>query len=319
MAGRCLELWEQLISRSWDYRVSVDELPCGARLIDAGVKAGGSREAGRIITEICHGGLCEASLGIVELGEHILPQITVDSFHPTISAYNIQSGFIIEGQIVSGPIRLLLGNAPAADTVLPCFHSGEAGISVIQSDDLPSNEWALSLAEESSIAPQELCLIVMPLQSIAGVTQIAGRINENVIFTLERSIGYDSSKVKHIIGSAPIAPVAAGQGSNRIPLPDDFLHYAGSVFITIAAEPGEDLQILAEKLCFSSTSIYGRFFHDLLQEAKGNFEDIPDLLNINKVARVAINELTSGRIYRAGKIDLEVISELLLTGSDHGE
>ena len=68
--GTCSKLVQQLIDHAYDYQLHVDKLSCGATMIDAGVAVEGSREAGRILTEICHGGLCSASIDIVELNNY---------------------------------------------------------------------------------------------------------------------------------------------------------------------------------------------------------------------------------------------------------
>lgn len=312
---RSNELVQKLIDHAWDYGLNVRILPCGAKLIDAGVEAGGSFEAGRIITEICHGGLCTASLSLVDMGGIVLPQITVESFHPTISAYDIQAGYIVEGKIVSGPINMYLKKDMLRYKKLSYINKATVGIAIIQSDDIPTNEWVLSLAEQSHLHPKDLCLLVMPMQSIVSATQIAGRMNEDIIFSLEKSISYDSLKVKHIIGSAPICPVTKENFKKRKAYPDDFLHYAAQVFLTLDAKPNEDLQKLTEALCFQSTPIYGEFFSEILDKAKGNFMDIPGLKDINKVAQVTINDFNTGRIYQAGKKNIALLRELLLSVS----
>lgn len=305
--GTCSNLVQQLIDHAYDYKLHVATLSCGATLIDAGVMVEGSRETGRILTEICHGGLCSASIDTVEVNNYILPGITVDSFHPYRSIYRMQFGYILDGRIISGPLRQYLDSESLTDIEFSYGDKADAGIAVIESDDLPSDEWALSLADRSSVTPDNLYLIIAPSTSISGVTQVAGRVNENVMFTMEKSLGYDSRKVRHIIGSVPIAPVSIGKNKERTALPDDFIHYAGSVFITLAADPDDNIQELARNLCFNSTSIYGSSFFDLLAEANGVFEDIPDLLNIFKVARVTVNEINSGKIYTAGKFNYNLL------------
>jgi methenyltetrahydromethanopterin cyclohydrolase len=194
MARRCNGLVSTLIERAWEYGLAVQTLPCGATLIDAGVDALGSFEAGRILIEICHGGLANASLGLTDLGGFLLPQVIVESFHPTISTYGLQASYplsVDEPEIrLSGPIRLYLDKAVAMEN--------PAAIAVIESDRLPGNEVALALAERSNLPPRSLTLIVVPGWSVVGAVQIAGRVNESVIFTLEESLKVNSQKVKHM-------------------------------------------------------------------------------------------------------------------------
>jgi methenyltetrahydromethanopterin cyclohydrolase len=277
-------------------------------LIDAGVDVLGSFEAGRILIEICHGGLANASLGLTDIGGTLLPQVTVESFRPTISTYGLQASYPLStdepGVRLSGPIRLYLDGAVVMEN--------PAAIAVIESDHLLDDEFALALAERSNLSPQSLTLIVVPGWSVVGAVQIAGRVNESVIFTLEESLKVDSRKVKHMIGQAPVCPVSQiDSPEEKRPYPDDFIHYAGEVVLTLLASPEDDLERLAHLLSFASTSIYGSLFHDVLAVAGGIFEAIPDLIHINKPAQVTIEDLSTGRAAHAGVKDVALLTSLL--------
>jgi methenyltetrahydromethanopterin cyclohydrolase len=297
-----------LIERAWEYGLVVQTLPCGATLIDAGVDVLGSFEAGRILIEICHGGLANTSLGLTDIGGFLLPQVTVESFHPTISTYGLQASYPLsadEPEVrLSGPIRLYLDGEVAMEN--------PAAIAVIESDHLLDDEVALALAARSNLPPQSLTLIVVPGCSVVGAVQIAGRVNESVIFTLEESLKVDSRKVVQMIGQAPVCPVSRiGSPEEKRPYPDDFIHYAGEVVFTLLASPEDDLERLAHLLSFASTSIYGSLFHDVLAAADGIFEAIPDLIHINKPAQVTIEDLSTGRAAHAGAKDVALLTALL--------
>ena len=311
IARRCGELVHILLDRVWEYGLFVHTLPCKATLIDAGFDVPGSFEAGRILIEICHGGLANASFDITDLGGFILPQITVESLNPLLSTYRLQASYPLSanepGIRVSGPIRLCLdGDLPAKDGI---------GLAVIEADSLPADAVALDLAEKSGIPPRMLTLIAAPIVSVVGATQIAGRVNESVIFTMKESLNVDPYPVKHIIGRAPVCPVSGGGSpiENRL-YPDDFIHYAGMAFLTVDDFPDDGLDELAYQLSFESASIYGRLFCDVLREAGGVFEKIPNLNDINKPAQITINHLSSGRVSRAGKMDVKRLVEFLEGG-----
>jgi len=137
-------------------------------------------------------------------------------------------------------------------------------------------------------------------------------LNECVVFTLAESIHFDLSKVRHTVGQAPICPV--GRAAQKRPYPDDFIHYAGKVTLIVAADPGDDLKSLAHRLTFASTPIYGTFFHELLAQAGGVFENIPGVIDINKPAQVTINDLVTGRTVHAGALDIARLAALLAGG-----
>ena len=308
IARRSGELTRILIDHAWEYGLSVQDLPCKATLVNAGFGVSGSFEAGHLLIEICHGGLANASLDLVDLGGIILPRVSVESLHPLLSAYGLQASYPLSedelGIRVSGPIRMYMeADLPAKDAI---------GIAVIESDCLPSDAVALHLAEKSGIPPQMLTLIAAPIASVVGATQIAGRVNESVIFTMKESLNVDPHIVKHIIGRAPVCPVSKDSSpTEKRPYPDDFIHYGGSALLTVDDFPDDNLDELAYQLAFESASIYGRLFYDVLREAGGIFEKIPNLNDINKPAQITINHLSSERVSHAGKVEAERLVDLL--------
>ena len=306
IADRSIALVHLLRDRADEYGLSVRTLPCGAMLIDTGVEASGSFTAGLRLIELCHGGLASAALGLVDLSGFVLPQVTVESLHPVFSTYRLQASYPVSADTpeirVCGPIRLWLDQTVTGDSPLP-------GVVVIESDRLPDDTMALIIAERSGLPPQSLTLIVAPATSLVGATQIAGRVNECVIFTLAESIHFDVDKVRHIVGQAPICPV--GRSAQEQPYPDDFIHYAGKAMLALTAAPEDDLESLVHQLTFASTPIYGTFFYELLAQAGGVFENIPELIDINKPAQVTINDLATGRTVHAGSPDIARLVAIL--------
>ncbi len=310
IADRSTALVHLLRDRADEYGLSVRTLPCGAMLIDTGVEAPGSFAAGLRLIELCHGGLASAALGLVDLSGFVLPQVTVESLHSAFSTYRLQASYPVSADApeirVCGPIRLWLDRVVTDESSIP-------GIAVIESDRLPDDAMVRIIAERSGLSPQSLTLIVAPATSLVGATQIAGRVNECVIFTLAESIHFDLNKVGHIVGQVPICPV--GQAAQKRPYPDDFIHYAGKVMITLTAAPEDDLESLVHQLTFASTPIYGTFFYELLSQAGGVFENIPGLIDINKPAQVTINDLATGRTVHAGSPGIARLVALLGGGN----
>jgi len=289
IADRSAGLVSALCDRAGEYGLDVRTMPCGTTLIDAGVDVSGSFAAGLRVIELCHGGLASAALGLVDLGGFILPQVTVESLHPAFSTYRLQASYPVNVETpeirVCGPIRLWLDQTVADESPIP-------GTVVIESDRLPDDTTVLTIAERSGLPPRSLTLM-----------------NECVVFTLAESIHFDLSKVRHTVGQAPICPV--GRAAQKQPYPDDFIHYAGKVTLTVAAAPEDDLEALAHRLTFASTAVYGSFFHELLAQAGGVFKNIPELIDINKPAQVTINDLATGRTVHAGSPDIARLVALL--------
>ena len=57
MNERAWALADACAARADELRIATHRLPCGARVIDAGVNATGGLGAGRVLAELCMGGL----------------------------------------------------------------------------------------------------------------------------------------------------------------------------------------------------------------------------------------------------------------------
>lgn len=301
--------------------LAISRLENGATVIDCGANAAGSWEAGRRITEISQGGMASARLGVTEVAGVVLPEITVESWSPVLSAYGLQVSVpLIEvgpAIRISGPILARFADSPLG---VPREELGGRawGIGVIESDRLPEPRFAEALASRSGLPASDLTLIVVPAGTVAGATQIAGRINESVVFTIERSLGIDCACVSHLLGAAPVAPAAAVAAPSTV-TPDDLIHYAGRVVLTIDPEVGMDLADLAAQLTFRSTPIYGRRFGELLADAGGVFEAIPGLVNLNKVAQVTVIDRRTGDAFSAGERNESMLSGMYRTPGARSE
>jgi methenyltetrahydromethanopterin cyclohydrolase len=303
IATRSAALLHDLARDACILGLELSHLANGATVIDCGVHVLGSLEAGRRITEISQGGMAAAHIGTANIAGTVLPELTVDSWLPKLSAYGLQVSTAlteIDPAIrISGPIL-----ARFAESRLNMrreeLASAAWGIAVVESDQLPNLAIADALACLSDLPAGKLTLIVVPTRSVAGVTQIAGRLNESVVFTMEESLGIDCSCVSQLLGTVPIA-LSSKLGTPYRVTPDDFIHYMGRVSLTIDHAVGMDLAQLAAQLAFDSTPIYGKLFTELLESSGGVFEAIPGLVDLNKVAQVTVIDQTSGSTFSAGE------------------
>ena len=111
-------LVEQLIESHEKLNLSISESEGGAKIIDAGIKTTGCLEAGRIITEICMGGLGTVSLSMTNNTPNWPLSIHVHSTDPVLSCLGSQyAGWSLSfvqnddnfSALGSGPCRALAG------------------------------------------------------------------------------------------------------------------------------------------------------------------------------------------------------------------
>jgi methenyltetrahydromethanopterin cyclohydrolase len=141
--------WEKaqkLLDNPEFFGVAISKSTAGATIIDAGVKAPGGFEAGKILTELCLGGAGKAELGFKTYGDITFPSVTITSDHPAIAMLGSQfAGWRIKDgdniAIGSGPIRAIalkpketyeeIGYTDKCDKAVICLESN-----VLPSDTL---------------------------------------------------------------------------------------------------------------------------------------------------------------------------------------
>ena len=114
MNERAWALADRLAAAASEFRVEIHVLPCGARVIDAGVDAAGGLGAGRLLAELCMGGLGHVDLMTMTIDGESWPAVHVWTDHPAEACMASQyagwaispEGFFAMG---SGPLR---ANAP---------------------------------------------------------------------------------------------------------------------------------------------------------------------------------------------------------------
>jgi len=183
----------------------------GATIVDAGVKARGSAEAGLAVSLVCLGGLARVSLTPFRLGEAVLPAVEVSTDHPIeacmasqLAGWRISVGdFFANG---SGPARALARKPRKLFDALGYSEESDEAVLVLETDKYPTEEVVAYIAKEAKVQPNNLYIVLVSPASIAGSVQVSARIVETGIFKLS-SIGFDIKTIRYGYGVCPIAPL----------------------------------------------------------------------------------------------------------------
>jgi methenyltetrahydromethanopterin cyclohydrolase len=297
--------------------VVVEETESGATLIDAGIKAEGGFLAGEIITEICLGGYGKAEIFPVQYGDVVLPSVYVQTDHPTLSTLASQfAGWQIKvdefSAIASGPARALALKPKDLFEKIMYKEESEVAVLVLETETKPSEAVIQHIASKCNVIPKNLFLVLFSTTSLTGATQVSGRIVETGLFKLMK-LGFNPLLVKHAWGYAPIVPLhpSSNEAMGRT---NDAVLYGGTANYTVSDEGDEKLEQLV-KLAPSSAS-------KMLQEARKLAEKNPRFLDIFKEAGfdfykidpdifapavVVVNNMKTGKTFRAGSLDIEVL------------
>jgi methenyltetrahydromethanopterin cyclohydrolase len=314
MNARAWRLADELAAAADELRVAARPLPGGARLIDAGVDVPGGYGAGLALAAICMGGLGRVDYAPVTIGGDTWPGVRVWTDHPAVSCMASQyAGWAIHVAkyfaMGSGPLR---AHARVETELFARLGYGERaprGVLVLETRTLPTAEVAAWVGEKAGLAPSALTFVVAPTASLAGGVQIAARILETGLHKMD-TLGFDLKKVVSAIGTAPLAPVAKND-LRAIGRTNDCILYGGQARYTVDADDAE-LAELVPKIPAAASKDYGTPFYEIFQRYGGDFYKIDPLLF--SPAEVWVTSVRSGRTYRAGRVNPEVLRASLLEG-----
>lgn len=303
---KVLPLVALLKERAQELRVAVSTGAAGETVIDAGGAAPGSLEAGRIITEICLGGLGTVAIAPSERLPRWPFALTVRTSNPVVACMGSQyAGWQLtseEGEeayfsMGSGPARALAGKEALFRDIAYADQSETATI-VLEAASPPPEALVRRIAHDCDVAPEKLTIIFTPTQSLAGSVQIVGRVVE-VALHKAHELHFDMSAIVEGIGTAPLSPphpdflTAMGRTN-------DAVIYGGRVMLAVTG-PAAAARELAEKLPSSTSADFGKPFKEIFSRYDGDFYKIDGMLF--SPAEVQVVALETGETFFAGQID----------------
>ncbi len=303
---------QKLIDNPEFYGVTVSKSTAGATVIDAGVKAPGGFQAGKKLTELCMGGVGKAQLGFKSYGDLTFPSITVSTDHPAIAALGSQfAGWRIKDgdqiAIGSGPVRALALKPKDIFEEIGYRDQSDKAVLTLESNTLPSDVLIEKVTIASNIKTENLIIVVAPTASIAGLTQVAGRVVEVGIHKL-RTLGLSPKVIRHAFGYAPIPPLGT-DFEVAMARTNDAILYGGTVYCTVDHDDEAALQNIMQQAPSMASKDYGKPFLQIFREADKDFYKIDH--GLFAPAILIINNAKTGRTFKAGQINPKVLAQSL--------
>jgi methenyltetrahydromethanopterin cyclohydrolase len=281
--------------------VRASRLGNGTRLLDAGVEASGSLEAGRMYAEACLGGLGEVRVGVRSLGPAVVMEARVEIDAPLVSCLGSQyAGWKVQvGRFFamgSGPARAVRAAEPLFER-WPLRSPAGPTVLLLETDRLPGEDVADAVADACGVPPSSLTLVVASTGSLTGSIQVAARSVETAMHKLAE-VGFDVVRVLAGSGACPVAP-GHPDTLRAIGRTNDAVLYGADVCLWVEAAD-EAIEAVIDRVPSCASREHGRLFHDLLRE-HGDFYRIDPLLF--SPARVTFVNAATGRVFTCGRTD----------------
>ena len=287
--------------------VSVHETGC--TIVDAGIQHAGSVEAGRLIAEICMGGLGEVRL---QADTRFTPvrwpdAIYVTSAQPVLACLASQyAGWALSHEkffaLGSGPARALAQREDLFKE-LEYKDSATSTCLVLETDKIPPLQVIEKIVRDTRIAPEQLTIILTPTTSIAGVIQIVGRVLE-VALHKAHTLHFPLANIVSGSGVAVLPPVAK-DFMTAMGRTNDAILFGGSVNLQVTGND-EAAADLALNLPSSASKDYGKTFAEVFKSYNMDFYQIDPLLF--SPAKVTITNLETGNIFEGGQLNADLIN-----------
>jgi len=306
------KLLDKLCENPDFYGVKVEKTGSGTTIVDAGIEAKGGFQAGKIITEICMGGCGKAEIIPRRYGELELPSIFVYTDHPVIATLGSQfAGWQIkEGDyfaIGSGPARALALKPKEIYEKIGYSDNFDKAVVVLETDKHPPEKLLERFVKDCHVLSKNLAVILTPTASLAGATQVSGRIVETGIHKLGK-LGLNPNVILYAWGCAPIPPIHP-KFVQAMARTNDAILYGGIAYYTVEYEDEEKLKEIVEKAPSKASKNYGKIFIKIFKEVNYDFYKIDP--NLFAPAIIIVNNIQTGKIFRAGEINAEILTKSL--------
>jgi len=302
------KLVKKLIDNSKKLNVLVKKGPLNCTIIDAGIKIKGSEQAGKLIAEICMGGLGIINLKKTNTFPHWPLETKVESKHPVISCLASQyAGWNLSHEkfyaLASGPGRAIARREELFKD-LQYVDQSKFVYLVMEVDKIPPKEIIEKISNDCKTTAENIILILTPTQSISGVIQIVSRVSEVGLHKLH-TLKFPLENVEEVCGSAPIPPVSK-DFITSMGRTNDAILYGGNVELKVR---GTDEQIskLAKDLPSTSSKDYGKPFAEIFKNYKGDFYAIDP--NLFSPGKVTITSLETNKIFVEGKLNSDLLDK----------
>ncbi len=305
-------LLANLLQQAEVLQLGVFKHASGCTIVDAGIAHVGSLEAGRLIAEICLGGLASVRLQKDERFDPPLlnwpTAILVSSEQPVLACLASQyAGWALSHEkffsLGSGPARAL-AQREALFAELAYSDAAPSTCIVLETDSIPPDAVIAKIVHDTQVPAAHLTIILTPTTSIAGVVQIVARVLE-VALHKAHTLHFPLSRIISGSGMAVLPPVSK-DFMTAMGRTNDAILFGGTVDLLINSDD-DAANALALNLPSSASKDYGQTFAEVFKSANMDFYKIDPLLF--SPAKVRIRNSQTGKVFESGQLNSTLLKQ----------
>jgi len=316
-----LKLVQDIIERKEYYKAEILRYDNGATVLDM-TKA--SWSGGKIVAEICMGGLGTIDFASYNLDGHYIPSVNVYTSHPLTSCmasqlagWNVKLKKEVEkdGVMKKKKVFESLGSGPAKakSKVEKLFEElnynddSDCAVIVFETAKLPNEKVMTLVADKCGVTPNNTYAVCAPTACLTGSIQVAARIVETGIHKLHE-INFPLDVIKDGFGNATIAPIAKDD-LGAMGRTNDSISAAGMTYYTIEVEKDKEVEIfdLLKKAPANTSSSYGKPFIETFKAANYDFYAIDPGLFAPAV--YTVTNVKTGKSITVGEINHTLLKQ----------
>ncbi|WP_298830862.1 methenyltetrahydromethanopterin cyclohydrolase [uncultured Piscinibacter sp.] len=305
---------ERLVAQAEQLRVQVRHDESGARVVDAGIAAPGSIEAGLLVGEICLGGFGTVGLRSgaadgwpswleVRSSQPVLACLASQYAGWSLAASKEETGGKKFFSLGSGPARALAAKE-ALYGELGYRDRADRGVIVLEVDRAPPAVVVQKILRDCGLQPGGLTIVLTPTSSAAGTTQVVARVLE-VALHKSHELGFPLAHIVDGVATAPL-PAPSPDGVEAMGRTNDAILYGGRVHLSVRGGD-EAARELAAKLPSHNSRDYGRSFAEVFKAVEYDFYKIDPALFAP--AEVWVSNLDTGSTFHGGATNMALLRE----------
>ncbi len=312
---------EKIIKNKEFYGAKVNKLSSGATVIDM---TNASWIGGKLVGEICMGGLGSVKFTSYDLDGHYIPAVNVYTSEPLISCMASQlAGWSVklkkevekDGQIKKKVVFQSLGSGPARAKSrgeklfeeLEYTDNSDCAVIVFETRKMPDEEVMAIVSDKCKVDASKTYAVCAPTACLTGSIQVAARIVETGIHKLHE-IHFPLEVIQDGFGTTTIAPIAKDDFA-AMGLTNDSMIAAGMTFYTINVEKEKEAELfeLLKKAPANKSSSYGKPFNEVFKAADYDFYKIdPGLF---APAIYTVNNIKTGKSISVGELNHDLLKQ----------